>query len=347
MTGRNQLLKDRIKSKSKEVPGSLIYTGTSTLDTKIMQYDYGEDFFEIAKTIDFSNEYNNWISVEGFHNQEEIIKLAEKVNVSTFFVEDIFNVSQRNKYEIGEGLLFVVMKYPNIEKDQLSFRYLSIVVKESLIMTFSDHRDVYSENLLRRVKLNKAVFVNKEVSYLLYALYDMIIDDQLEIVKELNYLLNDYESRILDPDKHMGTNLYQAHKKLVKLRNNAKSLNDNLSPKDLAETTFFNKDTKGYLNDLEDHVMNLYEKTNMTIEVCNSLITMYSNQISNKTNDVMKMLTVISVIFIPLSFFAGVFGMNFIHFSILDYRYGIELFFAISFIIVLGMLGWFKYKDWL
>lgn len=338
---------DSIKSKLKKVPGTIMYTGNSDLKTAITHYQYSKDQFRIIDDLyNYSSEFKDWIRIDGFQDQPTITEFSRKIGVGTFFIEDIFNVAQRNKFNVAEDHLFVVLKYALME-EELSFRYISFIVKKNLIVTYSDYENLYAQNLLERIEENNALFNAHNENYLLYAMYDMIIDEQIDITKRLNIQLNEYELVILDSKKGIGNDLFKLHKNLVLLRNNAKSMVENLSPSDLLKTDLFSEEMDRYMNDLDDHIMNLIEKLNFNIEICNSLISMYSNQISNKTNEVMKILTVISVIFIPLSFFAGVFGMNFIHFDILKYENGVLLFFILSIAIVATMLVLFRRNKWL
>lgn len=335
------------KSKQRYVPGTIVYTGISELETKFRHIKYNQTEFSIEdKVTDIDQTLNNLISVEGFKNQSDIIDLSKKLEVDPFFIEDIFNVAQRNKFTSNEDQAFVIIKYAALEENKIIFKYLSIVVKKKTIVIYSDYENSYLSTLLERVENKIALFPKFEVGFLLYSIYDMIIDDQLELTKKYKTMLNELESDVLEFDNKLGPRLYMVHKNLVVLRNNARALHENVLPEHLFGSDILTIPSD-YIQDLQDHIYNLLEKLNNNIEVCNTLVGMHSNNISNRTNEVMKMLTIISVIFIPLSFLAGVFGMNFTVFPILDATLGIPLFIGFSVLMVVGMIVFFKIKKWI
>lgn len=329
-------------------PRKIEYTGFSELETKIKHYRYSDSTFEeISDLFELDDDKSDLIIIEGFKNQKQILDLTRKINVHHFFVQDIFHVNQRNKVEVVENQVFMILKYPIIEQDNLKFRYISFLLQKALIVVFTDYENDYMKILLDRVSKNTALFTSYDESYIIYAVYDIIIDQQLDIADNLRQELEEIEGIIMETNDSISKDLYRLHKNLVQLRNNAQSLNKNLSPKELLSNGLLNPNIEPFILDLEDHIVNLVEKLNTSIEICNSLITMYSNYISNKTNEVMKILTIISVIFIPLSFLAGVFGMNFTSFAVLEFKYGLALFFGFSLFTVVMMLFWFKHNKWI
>ena len=334
--------------KTKILPKTIVYTGDSELDTRIRHYRYDADSFEMLDRIKIPDiEKRDMIVVEGFKNKEMILNLTNKFGINEFFVEDIFNVSQRNKCETTNDQMFIVLKYAYVKDGVLDFRWLYFILKKELVILFSDYDNDYVEELLSRINNNNAIFTSYDESYIIYTIYDMIIDEQLELARVYREELDTLEIVILQSNKTLSQNLYKLHKNLVQLRNNIRSISDYVSPKDINQNDLVHADLNPFILDLDDHIHNLNEKLNTNIDVCNSLITMYSTQISNRTNDVMKILTIISVIFIPLSFLAGVFGMNFVKFDILQNQYGLLIFIVVSLLISTSMLLWFRLRKWI
>lgn len=332
----------------RKIPGSATYTGNSSLATTITHYQYKDYLFE--KKEEFYNNDNSktdWLVVEGFKDVESIKKLCTELGVHPLTIEDILNVSQRNKIEETDEYIFAVLKYPVLVNETVTYQYISIVLKENSITTFTDFKNPFIQEIESRIGNKLSLISTKNEDYLFYVLYDMIVDDQISILNGLTNTLEDYESTVLEMDGKMGSKIYTLHKELVLLRNNVKSLRDNVNPMKLLLSKFISNDLNVYLQDVDDHINNLMERANNAIEVCNSLISLYSNELSNKTNAIMKTLTIMSVIFIPLSFLAGVFGMNFVEFEILQYPYGLEVFLGFSVLLVGLMLYYFKKKDWL
>ena len=335
------------KLKYKNPPGTIIYTGDSSLDTKINHYAYRNNHLEERESLyDYSEKMTDWISVEGFKDIPKIKDMCEKLKIDNLIIEDIFNVTQRNKIETTNDYIFVVLKYATLNEGIIKYDYISVILKSDCIVTFTDYENPFKTEVLDRIINEKAYISKYNEDYLLYVIYDLIVDEQIEIVKSLAQKLYEYETIILDAETHTGASIYKIHKELVVLRNNVKAMHDNISPYNLMKTGFVTEGISKYLLDLDDHLKNLVERINISIDVCNSMILLYSNQLSNKTNEIMKTLTIISVVFIPLSFFAGVFGMNFVNFEILKYKFGVPIFFILSIIIIILMLYYFKRKKW-
>lgn len=336
------------KAKTKKVPKTMVYTGNSELETKITHYRYDTLHFEsLSKVEKPSPDHNDMIVVEGFQNKDKLLELSKEFEINDFYVEDIFNVTQRNKFEITENQVFIVLKYAVLNHNILEFRRIYFVLKKGLVMIFTDYENNYVKLLIERINNKVAMFPAYDESYIVYAIYDIIIDEQLEMTRSFKLTLEELETTIMESDITHSRDLFLLHKQFVQLRNNINSMSDNVSPKEVLQSMFFTQELIPFSSDLEDHIYNLKERLHTNIELCNSLITMYSTQISNKTNEVMKTLTIISVIFIPLSFIAGVFGMNFAYFDILQNQYGLFIFGILSLMIAVGMLIWFKLRKWM
>jgi magnesium transporter len=339
---------NKIEKIFRKPPGTIVYTGNSSLSTNITHYVYGENSLSTNDDLyNLSEDMTDWISVEGFNDINQIKEFCVNLGIDHLTIEDIFNVTQRNKFEVLDDHLFAVLKYISLENDVQTFKYISFIIKKDCIITFSDYTNPFVKEILERIKNDKALISKYYEDYLFYAIYDIIVDDQMEYLKHISDRLNEYESKVLDVNSSTGNKIYKMHRDLVILRNNIISLEENMAPEKLLETEYISDEISKYFTDLEDHLHNLYEKSNTLIEVCNSLIMLYSNQLSNRTNEIMKTLTIMSVIFIPLSFLAGVFGMNFTNFAILQDRYGLLIFGIISVIIPIVMLLYFKHKKWL
>lgn len=343
-----RLLNTNISSKMRKQPKTMLYTGDSDLETKIVHYRYTKNSFVNLENIEEpSDDSCDMIVVEGFENKEGLIDLANKFGINDFYVEDIFNVSQRNKINTTDNQIFIVLKYATLQDNDLEFRRIYFILKKGLVLLFTDYENNYINILLERINNNTAVFTTYDESYIIYTIYDMLVDEQLEMSRILKQELEELEIDILQSTNQQSEELFTIHKQLVQLRNNARSLAEYVSPKEILKEKLFNQDLNPFIIDLEDHIFNLQEKLHNNIDVCNTLITMYSTKISNRTNDVMKTLTIISVIFIPLSFLAGVFGMNFTNFSLLQNEFGLIIFVSVSLFIAFGMLLWFRHKKWL
>jgi len=273
--------------------------------------------------------------------------LCANLSVDNLIVEDIFNTNQRNKLEIFDDYIFSVFKFIYLNKDnQVKIDYISILLFDNIVITFSEVENRFKQEIIARLKDKNLQLSKLHEDYLFYVIYDMIIDEELNVFHYVNLQLEHLEDNIMNLGKNDQVNLYNIRKNLVFLKNHTTNLEEYASPKLLLENKLFNSYLEKYFEDLSDHIINLRDKSIMALDAINNLYEVYSNNVSNRATEIMKTLTIFSAIFIPLSFIAGIFGMNFINFPILQSDYGLLIFFAICILIPVGMLIYFKSKKW-
>jgi len=213
-------------------------------------------------------------------------------------------------------------------------------------MTFSEVENRFKNEIITRLKDKNLQISKLHEDYLFYVIYDMIIDEELNVYHYINLQLEHLEDNIMNLGKKDQVDLYNIRKSLVFLKNHTSTLQEHASPLSLLQNKLFNVYLEKYFEDLSDHIINLRDKSFVSLEAINNLYEVYSNNVSNKANEIMKTLTIFSAIFIPLSFIAGIFGMNFVNFPILQNNYGLLIFAGICVLIPLGMLLYFKRKKW-
>jgi len=332
----------------KRPPGTHIYTGQKQKETVITHIQYSPKEIIFHNEIEgLSPDFVDWISVEGFTNVPKLKNLCKQFNVDDLVLEDILNLNQRNKFEVTNDYIFIVLRYYFIHEDKMHDDYISILVFKDKVITFSEGENRFQHDILERLKSKTALISNFKEDYLFYVVYDMIVDDSFEVLDFIQDQIFTIETEVMSLDSRKQSKLYSIYKNLIILRNNVLQLQNYLLPSNLHKNNeFFSKALKKYYDDLEDHIKNLYEKSLIEIEAINKLFSLYSNNISNRMNEIMKTLTIFSAIFIPLSFLAGVFGMNFTNFPILQNQYGLLYFIIFSVLLVVGMLFYFKKRKW-
>ncbi len=329
-------------------PGTIIYTGHEQKITEITHIQYSEQKVLIHETLkSFSDQYIDWICVEGLSDTEKIKRMCLDLEVDNLIIEDIFNTNQRNKFEVFPNYIFSVFRFYDLDSENhVQTDYISILLFKNKVITFSENSNRFKNDIINRLN-DKTLQISKlHEDYLFYVIYDMIVDEEWNVYHYLSLSLEQLESNILNLDKNDQVVLYNIRKHLVFLKNQTVSSLDNTAPKSLLKIDLFNPYLKKYLTDLEDHLMNLKEKTITALEEINNLYDVYSNNVSNKSNEIMKTLTIFSAIFIPLSFIAGIFGMNFINFPILQNQNGLLIFSIICILIPMIMFFFFKFKKW-
>lgn len=288
-----------------------------------------------------------WINVTGLYETNKIKKLCEKFEIDQLTIEDIYHTNQRNKIEIHDNYSFIVLKLINKKEEIYTYEQFSIIYKDNLIITFNETENKNHETIKNQIEENKKKIKEKKSDYLMYAILDKIIDDYFIINNELTEKLEKIDESVnMDPDQQDLIKIKSTKQEVIYFKKNIMTLKETLM---FNKDDFFkrlNKENKEYYRDLFDHVYQLYESADILNETLTNLTEIYFSAISYKMNEIMKVLTIISTIFIPLSFLAGLYGMNFKNMPELDWNFGYPLLIIIMLLIVLIMLLIFKKKKW-
>lgn len=332
-------------------PKSLIYTGNVYIDTTIETVTFSEEHMSEVIGHNADTSKNQWVQVIGLTQEKKIIELCEKYGIDPLIVEDIFNVNQRSKIEWKNDTLFAVIKSAKINtnidavKNPIAHDYISFILQGTTLITFHEMDDHVFDVLYERLKDPNSYVRKHSVDYLYYRMLDNLIDNATEVEQEISMTTNVLEERILALKKADQATLYQSRKELIYL----KSAIDPIA-KEFAKRFFkhdlFGAETQELFLDLEDHIIRLSDNIVSEKEALRNLLDLHMNNVSYHMNNIMKTLTIFSAIFIPLSFLAGVFGMNFIHFDFLTNPNGMVYFILFCISLAIMMLVYFKWKKW-
>ncbi|MGL5202257.1 magnesium/cobalt transporter CorA [Cetobacterium sp.] len=339
-------------------PGSLIYTGNYKPQDIIAveQFSYNEDKVNIETSnlkqdlnLKLLPELNNWLNISGIHNVEMIKNIGEFFKIDSLILEDILSNDQRPKIEVRDNLVFINLKLISPESNDI-FKYeqISLLLFDNLLITFQESPNSIFDKIKNRIEKNIGRLRKKNTSYLTYGLLDRIIDNYFLILDSLNSRLDELEEEIItNPTKESFEKILTLKKDILKLRKCVyplKELISNLKSNEVKE--FFGEDVGIFLVDLEDHITIVYDTVENLFIKGNELIQLYHTTISTGMNEIMKVLTMISTIFIPLSFLVGLYGMNFETMPELQWKYGYFLLLGVLFSIVGSMAYFFKKKKW-
>lgn len=337
------------------MPGSLVYTGQQHLEEVTLEViRFNEDHFEQESVaIDQLNKvckdnFICWLNIEGLHDIEIIKKLGETFKIHNLALEDILNVSQRPAIDEYDDHLFLVCKMFSTKEKAIITEQFSMIVAENLIITFQEKPGDIFDGLRQRIQHPKGRIRSRNSDYLAFALLDVIVDHYMAIIEEYGEEVNIMEAELLDSfSKDMLNDLHLIKKEVNHLRRYARPLKDVIMSYMKSETPLLHKSTVPFLKDLNDHILQVTENIEVYRETINDNLNSYHTHITNKLNDVLKTLTIFSVIFIPLTFIAGVYGMNFEYIPELQYEHAYPILWALFLVIVIGMLFFFKRKKWL
>lgn len=338
-------------------PGSLLFTGEQKMEQvniEVMKYDEKsieeKSFSDISKAIDFvdSSDKVSWINIEGIHDVETIEKVMLHFNLHRLTGEDILSVGQRPKLDDYSNYLHVVLRMFMLVENEIEDEQITLVLTQKCLVTFQEKPGDVFNFVRRRLNEGKGQIRTRGADYLHYALIDSVVDHYFIILENFGDKIEDLEIELLDrPTDDVLKRLHHLRREALQLRRNVYPLREVVSRLEKQEADFINPETRLFVRDLYDHTIQVIETVEVFRDSASGLLDLYMNSISNKMNGIMKLLTIVSTIFIPLTFIAGVYGMNFQHMPELEYRFGYGVAMLVMFVIAVIMVIFFKRKKWL
>lgn len=357
--------KNIFKSPKQEVfvsPGSLTYIGKEVFDnTRIIRLDYNETELE-QREIKSLKEVSSvilegqrlWLDIDGVHETKVIKKIGDQFGLHPLLLEDILNTTQKPKIEFfeEENHIFVVLKMLHLNETSydLEAEQISLVLGKNYVISFQerDQTDIFA-NIYQRIKFQPVGRIRRYNSdYLLYALLDLIIDHYFIVMEKVSDRLEELEEQILnDPKEHHQILIYNLKKELTFMKRVILPVRDVLGALLREDSDLVGNNVNVYLRDAQDHVLQILESLDSYRELADNVLMSYQANLSNKMNSVMKTLTVFTVIFMPLSFIAGLYGMNFVNMPELSAPNGYYYSLLGMAFITIGLFLYFKWKKYL
>lgn len=346
-------------SKKKGLPhGSLVHIGRRiSEEVKVTAFIYDRDHAEMREITDVRKDLPlpdkqkvTWINVDGLHDVKLIESIGEQFGLHHLFLEDIMNTESRSKVEDLGEYIFTVMKVPfqyqgeeGIIADQIS-----LILGKNYVITFQERQgDVF--NRVSHVIQTPGSRVRKEGSdYLAYLLIDAVVDLGLSVLESIGDTIEDTEDMLLgQPDQDSYQRIHVLKKDILFLRKAILPMREIVNFLERGESDLIRENTRIYFKDVYDHTIQVMDTLDTYRDIISGMLDMYLSSISNRLNQVMKVLTVFATIFIPLTFLAGVYGMNFDYMPELHWRWAYPVFWLVAISIGLFMLDMFKKKNWL
>lgn len=351
-------IKNRVK-KTGQQPGTLTYTGSMqdvTPTITVISYNNQEfsQYVNIKVDTQQIKALDNrvtWIHVHGLRDINIIQKIATEYKLHQLTVEDILNVSQRSKIENFDEYIFATLKLItwDTKLNQINTEQLSIVIGNKFIISFTE-TPCTSFNIIReRLQTGSGVNILENGSdYLAYRLMDITIDQYFVVLEKIGDRIEQIEENIIsNPNPNNARDIFQLKHKLLLLRKVIWPIREEISHLLQSDQKFISTFTRLYLRDLYDHVVQAIDAVETLRDMVSSIMDIYLSLVTNKMNEVMKVLTIISTIFIPITFITSLYGMNFKYMPELESRYGYPIALAVMGIIASGMILFFRRKKWL
>ncbi len=338
-------------------PGTVAYTGKKTsLVTNLDIIDYSKEHYDRfeTKTVADAFKYEDathitWINVNGLSDTKAIVDLGTHFDLHPLIQEDIVSTHQRPKIDEYEDYLFLVFKMLHYDdKEHLTKEHVSMVVGTDYVITFQESAGDVFDDLRERLEQGRGRVRGAGADYLMFALLDAVVDNYFTVVEFLSNKIELLEDRLFDDqgNENIPQEIQDLKKEILKIRRAVLPLREVINRLEKIESPLVAEATTKYIRDLYDHIIQVNESVEIYRDMIWGLMDMYLTTLSNKMNEVMKVLTIMASIFIPLTFLAGVYGMNFDYMPELHYRYSYFILLGIMVLVVLAMVYYFKKKKW-
>ncbi len=346
--------KDEVRGQG---PGSLIFIGKRKVErTSIHVIDYdaeqiGEfDLTGIDQLRDLATTPTcSWINVYGLHDVEQIRAVGARFNIHPLALEDVLNTGQRPKIEEYDNSIFIVVKMFRYDQSDgiVHAEQLSLVVGANFLVSFQEKPMDVFEGVRERIRKKKGRIRTMGTDYLAYALLDSVVDNYIDVIERIGSRVEELDEEILDnPGKEIIARISRAKREINYLRKSVRPARDAVLILEKLENDIITDGVGPFLKDLEDLATHASEAIETYREMLSDQLNIYHSSVSNRMNDVMKVLTIFAAIFIPLTFIAGIYGMNFDNLPELHFEYGYHMFWGVIVTVAGGMLYFFKKKGW-
>ncbi|AKB85179.1 magnesium/cobalt transporter CorA [Methanococcoides methylutens] len=339
-------------------PGTLIHIGKKHLtEPEITIIDYDADHFQeiiaenIEETYPFRDSRNvSWINLCGVHQVEMVEKIGMHFGIHPLVLEDIVHTDQRPKVEFFDPYIYIVLKMLTYDKDkeELTSEQVSILLGDNFVISFQEVLGDTFDPVRDRLRLSKGRIRKQGPDYLAYALLDSIIDNYFVMLEKIGEDIEALDDELLeDPTPKTVEHIHRLKKEIIFLRRYIWPLREVVSTMQREESPFIKESTAIFLKDVYDHIIQVMDTIESYRDVLSTMLDLYLSTTSNKMNEIMKVLTIIATIFIPLTFIAGIYGMNFEHMPELGWQWGYPAVWVIMSAVAIGMLAYFKKLKWL
>lgn len=350
-----------IKKRSKKAglpPGTLVHVGEKKAETpKITIMDYDEARFQEKETKSIEECFLfkdkptvTWINIDGLHQVEILERLGECYGLHPLVLEDILNTDQRPKMEDYGEYLYIVLRMLdyNDQSNEIEAEQISLILGSNFVFSFQEREGDTFNPIRERIRSNKGRIRKMGADYLAYALLDSIVDNYFIILEKLGEEIEFLEEKlVIRPTPEILQTIHGLKRDMIFLRKAVWPLREVISALERRESLLIKESTRIYLRDVYDHTIQAIDNIETYRDMVSGMLDIYLSSVSNRLNSVMKVLTIIATIFMPLTFLAGVYGMNFKYMPELDWRWGYPAVLLVMIGIGVFMLLYFRRKKWL
>ncbi len=347
----------RVSKKAGLAPGTLVHVGEKKVEeTRIRIIDYDGATFEERelKSIDECLPYKDkttttWINIDGLHEVDVIEKIGQGFGLHPLILEDILSTGQRPKIDDLEDYLFIILMMISFDEEdgELKAEQFSIVLGPDYLISFQEKVGDVFDFVRERLRKGRGRIRKMGPDYLFYALLDAIVDNYFVVLEKIAEEVEELEEKIVtEPGPQTLQTIYQLKREMIFFRKSIWPLREIISSLERRDSVLIQEKTSIFLKDVYDHTIQVIDTVETFRDMVSGMLDVYLSSVSNRMNEVMKVLTVIATIFIPLTFLAGVYGMNFKYMPELDIHWAYPVVWSVMLVIGLIMFIYFKRKRW-
>ncbi|MFN4895463.1 MAG: magnesium/cobalt transporter CorA [Pseudomonadota bacterium] len=292
----------------------------------------------------------SWYTIDGVHDEQILNSIGEKFGLHGLVLEDIANTKQRPKIEEFDEYIFVAMKMITFDEQakELVAEHVSLIIGDGYVLSFLENEGDVFEPVRQRIASSKGRIRKMKSDYLAYALMDAIVDNYFAVLEDLGDQIDEVEDEVVEaPTVSTLRTVHHLKRELIFLRRSVWPMREVVNTMLRDESDLVREETRIYLRDLYDHTIHVIDTVETLRDIVAGMLEVYLSSVSNKLNQVMKVLTVMSSIFIPLTFVAGVYGMNFKYMPELEWYYGYPAIMLGMLVVAVALLAMFRRKEWL
>ena len=338
-------------------PGALIHIGEQRAENvriKIVNYDEAQfqelEVSNVEECLQFKDKPNNtWINIDGIHQVDTIEKIGLYFNLHPLLLEDILNTDQRPKVEDYGDYIFIVLKmlFYDDQENKTKAEQVSLVLGANFLISFKEMGGDIFDSIRERIKNGQWRARKMGVDYLAYSLMDVIVDHYFTIMEKIGEKTEDLEEKLVtDAQREAIRSIQDFKREMMFIRKSVWPLREVVNIMERGGSPLIHESTYIYLRDVYDHTIQVIDTVETYRDILSGMLDIYLSSINNKLNEVMKVLTVIATIFIPLTFIVGLYGMNFEYMPELKVRWAYPAILICMAVIAISMLAYFKKKKW-
>ncbi|PVX24829.1 MAG: magnesium and cobalt transport protein CorA [Candidatus Bathyarchaeum sp.] len=348
----------KLAKKSGLPPGTPVYVGKKKNEqVKVTCIEYDGTHFEEKelKTIDEcfplkDKPTKTWININGVHKLENIEKIGARLKIHPLALEDIMHTGQRPKMEDYNDYLFIVLKmlqYTDEENETIT-EQLSIILGSNYVISFQEEDGDVFDQIRERIRTDRGRTRKMGADYLAYSIIDAIVDNYFMVLEKIGEKIEEIEDELVkNPIPEVLHTIHSLKRELIFLRKSVWPLREVISRLERWESPLIDKSIDIYLRDVYDHTIQVIDALETFRDMLSGMLDIYLSSVSNRMNEVMKVLTIIATIFIPLTLIAGIYGMNFKYMPELESSWGYPMVYVVMLAVSAVMLMYFRRKKWL